>query len=80
MSCAQCTDPDGNCCFPVYGLGPHTHAPGPILGSTRMLTQGAGPGFSPDPDEPGMGTWWCPHCGEGNPATSGALAPREGGA
>lgn len=67
MSCEHCTDPDGVACFPLYGLGPHVHAPGPILGSTRLLEQEA-IGFTPDPDEYGMGTWWCPHCGDGRPS------------
>lgn len=72
MSCALCTDPDGEPCFPMYGLGPHVHAVahnaprGLILGGTVLLEQVAD-GFTPDPDEPGMGTWWCPVCGDGKP-------------
>lgn len=69
--CEQCTDPDGECCFPMYGLGPHTHegvAEHGWIGSTRMLPQAAD-GFTPNPDEPGMGWWWCPTCGAGKKAT-----------
>ena len=62
----HCTDPDGIPCFPMYGIGPHYH---PQVGvcTTIMLPQSA-PGFSPDPNEPGMGTWWCPYCEDGKPA------------
>lgn len=62
MPCEQCTDPDGEACFPLYGLGPHRH----VSGVTIMEEQSA-PGFTPDPDVPGLGTWWCPHCGDGKP-------------
>lgn len=53
MPCDLCTDPDGVACFPLYGIGPGK--------------QGAA-GFTPDPAEPGCGTWWCPACGDGRPA------------
>ena len=49
--CAHCIDPDGEPCCPTYGRGPLT----------------AQPGFTPAPDEPGMGTWWCADCGDGRP-------------
>lgn len=68
MSCKLCTDPDGAACFPLYGLGPHTHKPGPMLGSTVMDEKQEADGFTPDPACPGMGVWWCPHCGDGKPA------------
>jgi hypothetical protein len=68
MSCDQCTDPDGESCFPMYGHGPHTHEAGLILGSTQIvLTEQVAPGFTPDPAEDGMGWWWCPSCGDGKP-------------
>jgi hypothetical protein len=35
--CPECDDGDGDCAFPYYGVAPHTHAPGPVIGSTRML-------------------------------------------
>jgi len=66
MSCEKCTDPDGVGCFPIYGLGPHLHGAG-YLGATVILPQEA-EGFTPDPDEPGMGVWWCPYCEDGKPA------------
>lgn len=25
MACKHCTDPDGESCFPYYGLAPHIH-------------------------------------------------------
>jgi len=68
MTCKYCTDQDGAACFPMYGLGPHTHARGQILGSTVLDDKQEADGFTPDPDCPGMGTWWCSHCGDGNPA------------
>lgn len=67
MSCAMCRDPDGFSCFPMYGVGPHKHAPGPIIGSTVLDEKQEVDGFKPDPECPGLGTWWCPYCGAGNP-------------
>ena len=71
MTCERCADPeDGSSCYPVYGLGPHTHdisRTGSVVGSTVMSEQEGVDGFTPDPDEPGTGTWWCPACGEGRP-------------
>lgn len=66
MSCEHCTDEDGVGCFPVYGIGPHVHAAGPIIGSTVLIEQVAD-GFTPEPNDPGMGVWWCPYCGDGRP-------------
>lgn len=62
MSCEHCTDPDGIPCFPQYGHAPHVHT-----SKGMVFTGEAVEGFTPDPDEPGMGTWWCPHCKEGKP-------------
>lgn len=64
MSCEKCTDPDGDQCFPLYGLGPHSH---PEEGGTLFDEVQEADGFTPDKDEPGMGIWWCPHCGSGKP-------------
>ena len=66
MPCEMCTDPDGIACFPMYGLGPHHHE-----GGGTTLTEKSAPGFTPDPDCPGMGVWWCPHCGDGKPEAKG---------
>lgn len=73
MSCEFCTDPDGAACFPIYGVGPHRHVgvtddPSSILGSTEHLPQSEWPtNYRENPDEPGSGIWWCPHCGDGKP-------------
>lgn len=67
MSCEHCTDPDGTPCFPVYGVGPHIHS-GPAFGGTLMLAPEHWPNcYRENPDEPGMGVWWCPYCGDGKP-------------
>lgn len=70
MSCKHCTDPDDVACFPQCGIGPHTHRPGPAIGSTVMLADQTMPGYTPNPDEPGMGVHWCPHCGDGKPPST----------
>lgn len=64
MACKYCTDPDGVSCFPVYGVGPHIHTSGvtKIIGKEDWPTN-----FKEDPDCPGLGVWWCPHCGDGAP-------------
>jgi len=62
MSCERCTDPDGIPCMPIYGLGPHAHTSNGIVFTGAMP-----PGYTPDPDEPNMGVYWCPKCGEGKP-------------
>ena len=70
MPCEHCTDPDGVPCYPLYGVGPHRHdlAHG-IIGSTRMLPREEWPtNFQEDPEAPGLGVWWCSHCGDGKPA------------
>ena len=71
MSCEYCTDPDGVPCFPVYGVGPHTHAGrdgNPLLGATIPLPRDEWPeNYRESADEPGHGLWWCPHCGDGKP-------------
>lgn len=74
MACEHCTDPDGACCFPVYGIGPHTHRHGPVIGSTEPLPRDQWPteGYTEDSDSPGMGVWWCPFCGAGKPETPNA--------
>lgn len=57
MPCELCTDPDGAAGFPPYGRC-----------STPMGESQEADGFTPDPDAPGLGTWWCIHCGHGKPA------------
>jgi hypothetical protein len=72
MTCQHCDDGDGLSCFPMYGVGPHRHEmltkTSPIIGSTRLLPESEWPdNYREDPDCPGCGTYWCPHCGEGKP-------------
>ena len=78
MSCLRCTDPDGELCFPQYGIGPHAHEElngAPIIGSTKPLPRDQWPAnYQEDPKAPGHGTWWCPHCGEGKPEQLTATA------
>lgn len=71
MACEYCTDPNGDPCCPWYGKAPHTH--GEEIGHgiivTATLPREEWPDtFVEDPDEPGMGTYYCPHCREGMPA------------
>lgn len=65
--CGYCLDPDGVCIFPYYGLAPHAHAPGPMIGSTRIDPREAWPDtFREDDDAPGCGVYTrCPKCGSG---------------
>lgn len=63
MSCEHCTDPDGEPCFPMYGLAPHRHGKTAIEFDTSPVS-----GFTPDRESPTHGIWWCVHCGHGRPA------------
>lgn len=79
MPCEMCTDPDGEGCFPVYGVGPHTHT---TFGANSFATVHLPPeqwpsNYQEDPDCPGCGTWWCPNCGDGKP--EGAAEPAKTG-
>lgn len=75
MTCEMCTDPDGEECLPIYGMGPHRHRPGPMIGSSEWLPRAEWPdNFVEDPDCPGFGTWYCPQCRDGLPP----LAPTAG--
>lgn len=66
MSCEACTDPDGVPCFPIYGIGPHVHR---TDGSTQPTPKDQWPmAYREDPNCPGHGVYWCPVCGDGNPA------------
>ena len=65
--CPACSDPDGDPCYPAYGLAPHVHTwDGLTITDTKTLPREKWPdNFQEDPDCPGMGTWWCPLCREG---------------
>lgn len=79
MSCDYCTDPDGEPCFPVYGVGPHRHVGDNLMGSTVMLPREKWPSnFQEDPECPGLGVWWCPKCGDGAPDEAGAAPAHPG--
>ena len=71
MSCEFCTDPEGMPCFPVYGVGPHKcfwRIPGAVIGQSEPLPQDEWPSnYLEDESCPGMGIYWCPHCGDGKP-------------
>jgi hypothetical protein len=71
-SCAMCTDPDGEPCFPTYGVAPHIcfmQIPGAKPGESQPVPREQWPAnFREDPACPGLGTYWCPHCGSGKPA------------
>lgn len=68
MACEHCTDPDGESCYPMYGVGPHRHEGASIIGSTVLLPKEAWPeNYQEDADCPGLGVWWCAHCGDGKP-------------
>jgi hypothetical protein len=80
MPCKNCTDPDGNPCFPSYGVAPHEcfyKIPGAVIGQSALLPRDQWPdNFEEDPDCPGQGTYWCADCGHGKP--SGSAAERQG--
>ena len=65
MACEICTDPNGESCYPIYGLAPHIHLGGKNLGTTKFLPQTEWPSnFRVDPEDHHCGVWWCIHCGE----------------
>lgn len=67
MSCKFCIDDNGDPCFPCYGLGPHTHEFDENGIHTILDEIQEVPGFTPSIEDFGMGTYWCPHCGDGKP-------------
>lgn len=71
MACEYCTDTDGQPCFPIYGVGPHTcfyKIPRATIGQSQPLPREQWPdNYMEDPDCPGCGTYWCPDCGDGKP-------------
>ncbi|MBH04009.1 MAG: hypothetical protein CMP08_07780 [Xanthomonadales bacterium] len=73
-SCPHCTDPDGQPCYPAYGLAPHAHQVTNgclVMAEPIFEPRGTWPShFVEDPEAPGHGTWFCPFCGAGNPEAS----------
>lgn len=62
MACEHCTGLDGGVLCPYYGHAPHVHTQ-PVGGTVFV---GEPPDNSiPDPDAPGLGTWYCPVCKAG---------------
>lgn len=69
MACEYCTDPDGQPCFPIFGVGPHKcfwKIPGAVIGQSEPIQKEQWPDNYQE-TEPGMGIYWCPECGEGKP-------------
>ena len=69
MACEFCTDPDGEPCYPQYGVAPHRHTGmdgTPLMGQTVVLPKSEWPSNFQE-REPGFGIWWCPDCGHGKP-------------
>lgn len=68
-SCVDCIDPDGEKCYPSYGVAPHLcfyKVPGATVGESLLLPKEQWPSnFIEDPDVPGCGVWFCPTCKEG---------------
>lgn len=65
--CEFCNDGDGHCIYPYYGVAPHIHKEGPMIGSTVVKPKSAWPSnFREDPDVAGLGTFThCLECGRG---------------
>lgn len=71
MPCKFCTDPDGQPCYPQYGLAPHL-SPSSLRKVTEFLPRDSWPpNFVPDPESDNHGTWFCPMCGHGDPSVKG---------
>lgn len=71
MPCEFCTDPDGDTCFPVYGLAPHRHMDFGWKTVTTFDDPSEWPdNFTQDPNDSQMGTYHCPKCGHGKPDKS----------
>ncbi|WP_043636006.1 hypothetical protein [Chromobacterium haemolyticum] len=64
MAYEHCTGLEGIPLYPNYGHAPHVHAK-PVGGTVFIGEPPAN--FIPDPEAPGLGTWYCPACKEGMP-------------
>lgn len=65
--CEYCTDPDGNLCFPTYGLAPHRPTEPNGIRGHEFIEPTHEDGFVPDPESPTHGTYYCTHCAHGKP-------------
>ena len=78
VGCEMCINEDGEPIFPSYGPAPHTcfhRIPGASLGESIPQNRSEWPtNFKEDPDCTGLGTYWCPSCGRGKPASEGGAA------
>lgn len=69
MTCQFCSDGDGGCAFPFYGLAPHRHTPNDTIIAPRESWPA---NFVEDPEARGCGTYThCTHCGAGSAALKG---------
>ena len=52
MTCEHCDDGIGECIYPYYGMAPHKHNGGSMIGSTIIIPPDQWPvNFKPDLDE-----------------------------
>lgn len=67
--CEHCLGPDGECCYPYYGLAPHKHdltKTGSMIGSTVFTDEPPPDNFVKDSEDPTGQTGvyaYCPECG-----------------
>lgn len=67
MPCKHCTDPDGEPCYPQFGLAPHLHRMNDNgeIETIFLLSKFYPSNYHPLNETEGV--WSCPKCGEGNP-------------
>jgi len=56
--CNHHLDPDGEPCYPYYGLAPHDHADHSAIAPKEQWPSN----FEEATDDPGMGVYHCPEC------------------
>jgi len=65
--CEFCIDPDGNLCFPSFGIAPHVPTEPNGIRGHQFVEPRPEDGFIPDPDDSTVGIYYCTHCGCGKP-------------
>jgi len=65
--CEFCIDPDGNLCFPSFGIAPHVPTELNGIRGHQFVEPRPEDGFIPDPDDSTVGIYYCTHCGCGKP-------------